>query len=224
MDLSTITTKARRKLDEVTEKFWDDDELWDYINDGYYQYWMWMIRAVNRGVVKSTTLNITADTAEIALPSDYFLARLVERVVDSATIPMDYKERYDSANRTSGTSSSASFGYVPQYHFEGQNLIIEPTPGDTVANGIKLTYIFIPDRMTAGTDEPDDGFPDFFHDLLVGYCVIQAKEKEEMVTPGGADISPFVVSQGKREQMFKEVIELETLQRIYSEPWGIRTC
>lgn len=225
MDLQTIRTKARRKLDETTtgntNVFWTDDELNDYVNDGYLHYWQWMVNAKHPGTFKSTTLNIVSGTSTIALPSDYLEARLVERVFDAALVPMQYQPRFDTSKATSGIVATSLLGYLPSYDFIGQNLDLNPTPQESVTSGIKLTYIFWPDRLSANGDTPNAAFHSGFHDLLVGWAVIQAKEKEEMVGGGGADAGPVLASQKRREDAFKASIELPTLQRFYSEPWGI---
>jgi len=211
-------------LDEVSQSFWSDEELNDYINAGYYYYWQWMLNAKHPGTIKTTYISIVSGVASYPLPSDFHSARLVERVFNSETVPMQYYERFETANRISATVVSYLRGYLPRYHFEGENLVLEPTPADNIENGIKLTYRFIPPRLSKDTDSPHPAFHDFYHELLVGYCVIQAKEKEEMVGGGGADIVPFIRSHELREQKFKETIELSSEQRVYVEPFGIEVC
>lgn len=225
MDLQTIRAKARRKLDETTTGnsgvFWTDNELNDYINDGYFYYWQWLIDARNPAILKRTSLDITSGVDTITLPSDFLTARLVERVFDSATVPMQYAPRFDSSKSTNGTVASSLLGYLPSYDFFGSNLVLNPTPQETISGGILLTYMFAATRLSNDTDTPNAAFPDLFHDLLVGWCVIQAKDKEEMIGGGGSDMAPFLASQAKREALFKSSIESTTLQRFYSEPWGI---
>ena len=86
---------------------------------------------------------------------------------------------------------------------------------ETVSDGIKLTYFFIPDRLSDNSDEPDAGFNQFYHELIITKAVILAKEKEEAVGGGGADLGPFLRTLAEREQKFKESIELSTYQRFY---------
>ncbi len=223
MDKSTIRTKARRRLDENVASFWSDAELDDYINEGYLYYWQWMINARHPGAMKNTPLNITGGTATIALPADFCMARLVERVVTSGTYPLWYQERVDDPNYTAGVPSNTDL-YMPKVRFEGANLVIEPTPSDTVTGGIKLTYYFYPDRMTTdtgATGTPNAAIHDFFHDLLVYQCVLLAKAKEEHLDSGSSDLGAWGVLMREKEQAFKSTIETPTTQRQYVQPFII---
>lgn len=222
MDRSTIRTKARRRLDETSEAFWTDDELNDYINEGYLYYWQWFISAKNPGAIKNTTLNIVGGTASIALPADFCMARLVERVLSTGTFPLWYSERADLPNYTAGVPSGNDT-YLPKVRFEGANVILEPTPSDSVTGGIKLTYYFYPDRLTADSGvsgTPNAAFHDFFHDLIVYQCVLLAKAKEEHLGGGGADLGAWGALMRDKEQKFKETIETPTTQRQYVQPFG----
>jgi hypothetical protein len=226
MTLTQLLTKTRRPLDESDEVFWDDDELIDYVNEGYFYYWNWLIQAQHALCVTSDTLDMVSGVATCALPSDCVSCKLVERVVGAATIPMEYFVRYETSNRTQGVAASSLIGYLPRYHFEGANLILEPTPSIDEDDGIKVTYYKQPTRLADGSDEPLPPLDDFYSDLLVIYAVICAKEKEEMISPGtgGIDTAPFLGRQQRLEQKFKEMIELPTEARIYVEPFGIETC
>ena len=227
MLVSDLLTKIRRQLDESSPAFWTDDELIDYVNEGYIHYWQWLIQAGHPAAISdpSTSLDIVDGVNEIALPLDFVKARLVERVMDSATIPMEFFERFDTSNRTSGVSTNSLLGYVPRYRFQGPSLVLEPTPCMSQTGGILLTYFYNPDRLTSG-DTPSAPFDDLYSDLLVLYAIICAKEHEEMISPGtgGVDSAPFLGRLQRLEQKFKESIEPMSTQRLYSEAFGIETC
>lgn len=178
-----------------------------------------MLAARHNGTLTNTSLDIVAATATIALPSNFAFARLVERVITSGTVPLWWNERFDSPNYTAGVTSSSDY-YLPHIRFEGVNLVLEPTPLESVTGGIKLTYYFLPTRLSNNTDTPSAAFHEFYHDLLVGYCVIQAKSKEEAIGQGGADLGAFGAMQAQKEQMFKSTIEVPTVQRSAVQPFG----
>lgn len=221
MNLGDIRTNARDLLDESTASYWPDAQLNRFINRAYRYYWMWLIEQNVPGILKTTTLNIVADTATIALPSDFVKARLVERVFDSYTVPLRYFERYDTINRTDGTSVNDIIGYLPDYHFVGSNLVLEPTPSDSQTGGIKLTYYYIPTELSSDSDVPNPMLPSLYHDLLVYGCVMDAKRKEESVANTGADVGGFMSAKLELEQKFKESIEGTSVQRTSVEPYGI---
>lgn len=217
MNRGTIRTKARRKLDETAAKFWTDDDLNDYIDQGYNFYWQWMVQAQHNLTITTTTLNLVSGTATIALPSDFLEARLVERVTANYTIPLPYYERYNTLNMTSGYVDNASAVYTCR--FLGSSLLLEPTPQITETGGIKLTYFRTPTALSSDSDTPE--IPSIFHDMLVTYTVIQAKEKEEAESNQPADVAPFIRTLEKQEQLFKESIERSTTQRVFVQPFSL---
>ena len=215
MDLQTIRTKARQKLDETSAKFWSDDELNNYINQGYYFYWNQAIREQYFLTLKATTLDIVAGTAEIALPSDYLQARLVEKVFTDRTVPLQYQERFMESN---GTSTGLTNRTLFTYAYVGSNLVLQPTPQTSETGGIKLTYFYRPALLSDDTDEPV--IDPFYQDLLVLYCVVEAKQKEEAIANTGADLAPFVMTLRNLEQSYKEMIEQSTIQPSYVRPYS----
>lgn len=218
MNLGSIRTKVRRKIDEEAASFWSDDELDDYINQAYRYYLNKLLELSHPILLTSTNLSIVAGTSTIALPSDYIEARLVEHTYPNYTRPLQYVERYDQVN---GTSGNLSAGCEYTYCFMGNNLVLQPTPvssevGSATA-GIKLTYFYLPDDLSDDADEPI--FSALYHDLLVLNAVLQAKEKEEAVGNGGSDSAPFKRTLMELEEAFINSAEKPTSQREYVERW-----
>ena len=213
--LATLRTKVRRKLDETSADFWSDNDIDDYLNQAYYYYWNWAIQAQYRQCLQSTTLNITAGTAEVALPSDFIKIRLLEKVASDRTIPLRFNERYEEQNATSGVGTSTET--VFSYSFVGSNIVLQPTPQVTETGGLKITYFYQPTELSDDADTPD--LDDFHDNLLIQYAVVQAKEKEEAIGNGGTDLAPFVMTLTKLEQSFKEIIETDSIQRFYAKPF-----
>jgi len=217
MDRGTIRTNARYKLNETSAKFWTDAELNSYINEGNRYYWSLLILAQDPLTIKETNLTITSGTESIALPSDFIKIRLIERAFDSYDIPLKYKERYDTANGTS--TSSAGNTYLPSYRVMGSNLILEPTPQSTLTNGLVFTYFYQTADLDDDTDSPE--FNAHHHDILVDFCCVRAKEKEELIGGGGTGINSFKEELSRKEQIFKEMVETVTLQRRFVQPWVV---
>lgn len=222
MNRLQLRESVRRKLDEPQtaseQVFWSDEELNDYLNEAYYYYWEMMLDATYQGCLLETFLNVLGGQAEVALPADYHTARLVEWVAQSGTIPLWWDERFEAPNYTAGVSFDG-IALLPSVRFSRNNLILEPTPSDTINNVIKFTYYFIPPRMTDDTDEPDLAFKDFYQDLIVYQAVVLAKAKEEAIGQGGADLGAWGQVMERREQKFKESIKRPTTQRILVKPF-----
>lgn len=218
MNLVNLRTKTRRKLDELSESFWSDDELDDYINEAYFHYWQWMLRAEYYRCQKTALLDLVSGTPNIALPSDFAIAKRVERVLSSGSlIPLDWDDRYDEPNYANGGGTGND--YLPSVNYEGSNLILEPTPQESVTGGIKLTYYYYPERLEDDGDEPDAAFLDFYHDIIIGQAVLFAKAKEENIGQGGADLGSFGALQERKEQKFRETIEMPSVQRQSVQPY-----
>lgn len=220
MNLLQIRTKARRKLDELTATFWSDDELNDYINETYRKVWQLLIDDSNRKALKTTNLSLVANTREVALPSDFVKARLLEHLVGTIYYPCKYYERYDTVTGDN-TSPFSIVGdqYSYAYSFLGDNIILEPTPFDSETSTLRLTYFYVPTELSDDADEPD--IPTLYHDLFVLGCVIQAKEKEEMIGGDGASIAPFVSDYADLMDKFMTSISKQSQQRTYSQNFGV---
>ncbi len=220
MNLLQIRQKARRKLNELAASFWTDDELDDYINETYRKLWQILIENSYRSAIKTADLSLVAQQREVALPTDFVKVRILDHLVGSTYYPCRYYERYDTPTG-SDTEPFSSFGdqYSFAYSFIGDNLILEPAPMNSETDTLRLTYFFIPDYLTDDADEPI--LPSLYHDLLVLGCVIQAKEKEEMIGGGGTDIPPFIRDYNDLYTKFLESIDKQSQQRTYVEPFGV---
>jgi len=218
MNLGQIRTAARRKLDEPSPRLWSDDELIQYINQGYMYLWQILIDAGNRKSLKvDSTLGTTANTREVALPSDFNRVRLLEHLNGSIWYPCKFYERYDTLVTNSNYADVGSqLSYA--YSIVGDDIILEPTPDETVLNNLRLTYFYQPDEMTDDSDVPSIEI--IYHEILVSYCCVQAKEKEEMIAGGGADTGPFVATYSQQLQRFINNTQLPSQQRVYAQPFG----
>jgi hypothetical protein len=212
-----MRTRLRRKLDETEESYWTDAELTDYINESYYYYWQWLLNARDNRALKSTTLDIVAGTAEIAVPSDYISARLIEKVEDNSTCPIQWFERFDEPNYTGGSSYS---NYYPNFtaRFVGTDLVLEPTPNTSETGGIKLTYYFYPAELSDDSDTPVAGFSPIYHDLIPFKAAVISKTKEESYG-GGAPVGSWEYICQQKEKEFKASIELPSTQRVSVKPF-----
>ena len=213
MNLGELRTRTRRILDEISEAFWLDLELDDYINTAYKHYYQQLINVgYHRLLSAPTLLTITSGTETVALPSDFFKDRLLERVIDTRTIPLHRKDRYETSNIISGASSSY---YLPNYTFRGSNIVLEPTPSATFTNGLKLHYYPIADDLSLDADEPVAGFISDWHRMLPWKAAEMAKGGREE-----EDIGNITNILARLEQPFLSIIEDVSQQRQFVEPFN----
>lgn len=173
-----------------------------------------MIQGQHPSCLKNTTLNIVASTATVALPTDFVSIRLLERNYSDRTVPLKYNERYDETSYKTTANSTGRYSY----RIEGSNIVLEPTPQSSETSGLKITYFYVPDELSADGNSPS--IPTLYHNILVESCCVQAKRKEESEGGGGTDIGSFLADLKEQEQLFKEMIERSTLQRVFVQPFG----
>lgn len=117
-------------------------------------------------------------------------------------------------------NNSADVGDQQQFAWsiQGDDLILEPTPNSNETDSLRLTYFKMVDELVDDSDIPD--LERIYHDILVSYCCVQAKEKEEMISGSGVDMGSFVSTYQQQLQQFINNIQLPTQQRIYAQPFG----
>ncbi len=213
-----LRTRVRQYLDETSEAYWTDTELNSWINQAYFYYYMWVVQTFDGYFTKDTLVSIVAGQAKYLVPSDFFKVRLVERVYDTFTVPLRVYDRMESANITS--NSNFSNLYLPTYRFEGQNIVLEPTPDSNITDGIRLEYVPFATQMTLDTSIPDAGYLEMWEEPIVIRAAISAKMKEEAVANTGTDLGSLGMLLTSWEQNIKEAMEQRTEMRRYTESWG----
>jgi len=210
-----LRARVRAYLDEAAAAYWTDDELNNWIKQSYYYYYQWVIQTFEGYFSKDTLISIVANQAKYAVPSDFFKIRLLERVLPNQTVPLKPYDRMETANVTSG----AAYGTfnVPTYRFEGQSIVLEPTPDSSFVDGLRLEYYPQPSNLPLDTSELDPGYLEIWEEPIVLRAVISAKQKEEAVANTGTDISPLWAQVREYEQNIKEAAEQRTLNRRYTE-------
>lgn len=213
-----LRTRVREYLDEPTADFWTDAQINNWINQAY-NYCYHIVVQADEGFFRSVVLvNIVADQADYALPTNHLKTRLLERVFDTYTIPLRVFDRIESVNFTSATGLNNL--YVPSYRLVGQNITLEPTPIESITNGLRHEFVTQPVPMNADGDSPNAGFVDMWQEGIVLKAVISAKEKEEAIVGSGADVSAFVSDFAAWQQMIKEAAEIRVQGRRYTETFG----
>lgn len=96
---------------------------------------------------KQTRLNIVGNDPTITLPADCVIINFVKKLAfGTQYVPLKYDE---SANVTTDTNTQNTANYTPTYRIVSGELFLEPTPADSLANGILLDYVACPAALTA---------------------------------------------------------------------------
>lgn len=217
--LLQLRTRVRQYLDEPTAVYWQDVEINNWINQAYNYYYTQIAEGFDGYFTKATTLDIIATQALYPVPIDFWKVRLLERVFSTFTIPLRLYERMEAPNITANGNYSNL--YTPTYRFQGQNILLEPTPDITIVGGLRLEYLPIPTLMAADGDSPDPGYLQNWDEALVLRATLSCKQKEEAVVNSGTDAASIMAMLESWEQTIKESVELRSTQRHYSEPFGL---
>ena len=161
-NLRTSTRIEVRDPDGITFQNADVDYA---INQAYRKAFLNIATVCQDYFVTSVNVSIVAGTASYALPSDHLRTKRLEYVTGNIQIPLKRRQRGATVNYTGGVSFNLT-NDCPQYDFEGNNLILEPTPLAAVTNGLKHTYYTTASTLTATTDTIKSQFKDMWTDVI----------------------------------------------------------
>lgn len=191
--MAELTTKTGADVAvEVKRLFGDEDgvqiddaDILRWVNDAQRD-----IVATNPVLQKRVTRNVVAGTAEYAYPPEriqYIQAILFKGVpLDGLSYPE--AQEYIQSNRISGQE-----GPEPQVWYQwAQNIVIWPTPTQSVANGLTMDYIEIPNELASLADLLS--LPDRYFNTIVDTVMMKAHLLDEDLP--AADFARMRYSEG----------------------------
>lgn len=166
--------------------FWSDVELIEYLNEAVRMYFAEVVKN-SEGYFQPTpvTLNIVADTETVALPTDFFEMRGLYIQRSNGWEVLEYRNELTNGFLTN-IGSGGSNTYSPLYYFQGNNIVLRPTPNFSQTAALRLEYIAFPDQMINGGDTLTNQVSPIFKQLIEMYAVYKAKLKQSMVN--GVDL------------------------------------
>lgn len=185
--LATLTTNIRVILQETTENFFKDTEIYTGISKAYKKYSLVMLTKGIGYFVTTTNLSLVASTETISLASlnpPFFSIASLERRISNGTQPLQPDVRRYTPNITTATGSGDS--YLPTYKLRGTNLVLEPAPlssetGSATA-GLKLDYNYIPTFPTSASASSftfDANFPVIYESGIEDYAALFCMENKD---------------------------------------------
>jgi hypothetical protein len=203
MNLGTIRTRFWDFLQEdPTENHVLAAEAEEYIHQGHMELFQAIQAKQENFFLHDSLVGETASTKYVNMPSDLYKMLVLVRVSGggaSETNPIALRRAKMSAEEL--TSDVPRFFGSSQtqppllYVLAGQGrVLLYPTPAATIANSIRVYYVFRPARMTADAHDPlqrtagaagagADTITDF-HDYILWYALECAAAKEESTQLG----------------------------------------
>jgi hypothetical protein len=213
MTLAELTTATRYYLDDTSLARWTDTEIYYYINRAYQYYWNKLVNAGYKSLcVAPVLLDITSGVDTIALPTDFYKARRVDRLIDTKIIPLQYKENFEDVMLTTGVTSSTL--YTPSYTFQGNNLLLEPLPSFSATSALQVSYWPVMTKLANTTDSPVAGFNAQWQDLIPIRAAFIAKSNREE-----EDVENIYRDLKEAEVPFEDALTEMTQSRSYTEPF-----
>lgn len=204
--LTDVRTMLRQR--DATNSTWLDDELTSYINEAVRLYFLEAVMA-NEGyftVQTGTTLpdlDIVTNVETIALPIDCFEVKNVWKSVSDGWISLPYRNAMNESYTNIGGTGDQT--YFPSYYFQGNSLVLRPTPNFSQVGGIRLEYMQLPDTMIYGGDSMTNQVSPIFKQLIVMYAVYKAKLSDSL-TNGTDMFSAAKSNVDSLAQLFRDAI------------------
>lgn len=220
--LSTFRTQIRRYLKETNPNtsFWDQNFVDQLFNAQYRKRCTQLIMAFEGWFVNVSTRDVTANQARYSLPDGCLRIQKLELVrSDGTTVPIHRHERHFFSNPTDSSGSSGGDSYLPMYRLQGNGFILEPTPTETVTNGIQMEWAGVPALLSASGDTCHPSFPEIFEELLVIDTVVNAFDAEGQQESGL--VRSLLRQRMELEENFERFIEMRTIATQEVQPFII---
>jgi hypothetical protein len=219
--LSDFRTQIRRYLKEIdpNTSFWDQPFVDQLFNAQYRKRCMQLIMAEEGWFTNVSTGPITAGTSRYAFPDGFLRLQKMELVrSDGTTQPIQRYERRYEMNPDNSNSGASGDVYRPFYRPVGNGFVLEPTPSETVANGIQLEWTGTPVLLSAPGDFVHPSFPSIFEELLVIDTVVNAFDAEGVQESGL--VRSLLRQRAELEEHFERYIEMRVVSQTGVVPFN----
>lgn len=187
--LGKLIANVRNMLGQpnASNSNWTDAELTEYLNEAVRMYFAEVVKNSEGYFMPAPTyLDITSNSEEVALPSDFFECKALYIKRTNGWELLEYRNDITSGF-FNNVGSTGSLTYAPLYYFRGNNLVLHPTPNFSETDALRLDYIGFPDQMINGGDALTNQVSPVFKQLIELYAIFKAKMKQSMVS--GTDLT-----------------------------------
>ncbi len=173
VSLGSLRTDVRQRLDETTQRFWSDQELNRWIEEGARDLARRAELLQDRFTIATTT-----GTQEYTMPTDLFRAHRAEWTPDGVNIyPLEQRsvQEMDVVWGTQRLTQSSYPNYWSLWGFPPQlKVLLFPVPSQT--GTLTIWYYRAPTQTSQDTDPVD--VPTGWEDLIAQYCEYIALRKD----------------------------------------------
>lgn len=179
-NLSTLRTRIRRYLRENNPdtSFWTDSFLNQMFNACYRRRCAQLIMEYEGWFTQVATRDLTINKSTYGLPDGAQRVLKLELVrSDGRTTPLERWERHDEIN-PAAASSPVGDQYLPTFRPLANGFVLEPTPQETVTDGLRIEYTGLPAKLSSDGDFMHPSFPELMDELVVLDTVVLALQAE----------------------------------------------
>ncbi len=185
-NLGGYRDRARRWLHELApgNSFWSNTFIDQQINVSYRRRCAQLVMAYEGFFTNVATRDVTEDQQRYAWPPGFERCLKMELVrSDGTTTPLERQERHYASN-PSETAGVGQDVYFPGYRPIGGGFVLEPAPGETVTNGLRIEYHGLPTQMQNDGDSMHSDFPRSFDELIILDATIACMDSENLMETG----------------------------------------
>ena len=218
--LAQFRTQIRRYLKETNPNtsYWDENFVDQLFNAQYRKRCTQLIMAFEGWFVNVSVRDVTSGTSRYTFPDGFLRLQKLELVrSDGRTMPIQRYERHYEANVADSTTGVSGDSYRPFYRLQGNGFVLEPTPSDTVTNGMQLEWAGVPTLLSASGDVCHPSFPEIFEELLVIDTVVNAFDAEGQMESGL--VRSLLRQRMELEEQFERFIEMRSVSRTEVVPF-----
>lgn len=219
-NLGQFRTAIRRYLKETNAdtSYWDNNFLDALFNAQYRKRSAQLIMAFEGWFVSVVTRDVTAEQARYAFPDGLQRVQKMELVrLDGRTVPILRYERHRDFNPANSNSGSSGESYLPNWRPLGNGFVLEPTPMETVTDGLQLEYAGIPAEVETESDYLHPSWPELFEELLILDTVVACFDAEGNQESGL--VRSVLRQRMEWEEQFERFIEQRTISTQEVDPF-----
>ena len=185
-NLSGLRDRTRRWLHELApgNSFWSDKFIDQQLNVSYRRRCANLVMAYEGYFTNVASRDLVADQERYAWPPGFERLMKMEIVrTDGTRIPIERNERHYNVNFVQNANNGVD-AFLPNYRSISGGFVLEPRPGETQTDGLRIEYHGLPALLSADGDSLHSDFPRSFDELIVLDSVVACMDSENLMETG----------------------------------------
>ncbi len=218
-NLGGLRNRVRRWLHELApgSSFWSKTFIDQQINVSYRRRCAQLVMSYE-GYFSNVATRDTEDGVErYAWPNGFERCLKMELVrSDGTTVPIEARERHYGVNFNNTNLTQDS--YQPTWRPFGSGFVLEPKPGESVTNGLRIEYYGLPTLMQNDGDSMHSDFPRSMDEIIVLDTVIACMDSENLMESG--QMRTAVRNRADWEHDFARYIDMRVVRTNRIQPFA----